>query len=84
MYYRRRIFSNAWDALLVGILPLGAVGFLVWVVVKSLQGAPRRKLVALIGIVVAGLILMFVARFVLRSQFFHLARESATKEAVTA
>ena len=36
-YYRRRIFSNAWDAVLVGILPLAAAGFLGWVVVKSLQ-----------------------------------------------
>ena len=24
VYYRRRIFSNAWDAVLIGILPLAA------------------------------------------------------------
>jgi hypothetical protein len=30
---------------------------------------------------VAGLILMFIARFVLRSTFFQIPRESATKEA---
>jgi amino acid transporter len=82
VYYRRRIFSKPWDAVLVGILPLGSVGFLGWVVVKSLQGAPNAQRYALIGIVVAGLIMMFVARFVLRSQFFHLQRESAPKDAV--
>ena len=43
VYYRRRVFSNAWDALLVGILPLAAAGFLVWIVVKSLQSAPRSR-----------------------------------------
>ena len=27
-YYRRRIMANAWDAIVLGILPLGAAGFL--------------------------------------------------------
>jgi len=66
---------------LVGVLPLASVGFLGWVVVKSVQGAPNAQRYALIGIVVAGLIMMLVARFVLRSQFFYLPRESASKEA---
>jgi uncharacterized membrane protein len=82
VYYRRRIFSKVWDAVLVGILPLGSVVFLGWVVVKSLQGAPNAQRYALIGIVVAGLLMMFVARFVLQSQFFHLPRESAPRNAV--
>ncbi len=83
VYYRRRIFSKPWDAVLVGVLPLASVGFLGWVVVKSLQGAPNAQRYALIGIVVAGLIMMLIARFVLRSQFFHLPRESAPKDVVT-
>jgi hypothetical protein len=33
-YYRRRIFGSAWDFVTVGILPLGAAGFLGWVFVK--------------------------------------------------
>jgi amino acid transporter len=82
VYYRRRIFSNAWDAVLVGVLPIASVVFLGWVVVKSLQGAPNAQRYALIGIVVVGLIMMFVARFALRSQFFQLPRESAPKDAV--
>jgi amino acid transporter len=79
VYYRRRIFSRVWDSLLVGLLPLASAAFLAWVVVKSLQNAPNAQRYALIGIVVAGLIMMFVARFVLRSQFFQLPRESASK-----
>ncbi len=78
-YYRRRIFSNAWDAVLVGILPLGATAFLVWIVSKSWLNAPASQRWSLIGIVAAGMILMLVARFVLRSQFFHIARESAPR-----
>lgn len=78
-YYRRRVLSNVWDAVLVGVLPLGAAGFLVWIVVKSLQAAPASQRWSVIGIVAAGLILMLVARFVLRSQFFQLPRESAPR-----
>jgi amino acid transporter len=75
-YYRRRIFSNAWDALLVGILPLGAVVFLGWVVVKSVMAAPPSQLWSLAGVGGAGVLLLFVARVILRSSFFSIARES--------
>jgi amino acid transporter len=81
VYYRRRVFSNAWDAVLVGILPLGAAGFLGWVVVRSLQNAPASERWSLVGIFAAGVIMMFVARFVLRSPFFQIPRESAAKDA---
>ena len=80
MYYRRRIFSNAWDALLVGILPLASAVFLAWVVVKSLQTAPGSEKWSLVGIIGAGLVLMLVARFILRSPFFRIPLESAAKE----
>ena len=75
-YYRRRIFGSAWDFVTVGLLPLGAAGFLGWIFVKSLGNAPWTQRWSLIGIVVAGLILLLVARFVLRSSFFQIARES--------
>jgi amino acid transporter len=80
VYYRRRIFSNPGDAVLVGILPVGAVGFLVWMLVKSLQAAPASQIWSLVGIVGVGFILMFVARFVLRSPSFQIARESASRD----
>jgi amino acid transporter len=75
-YYRRRIVSGAWDFVTVGLLPLGAAGFLGWVFVKSLGNAPWTQRWSLIGVVIAGLILMLSARFILRSTFFQTPRES--------
>jgi amino acid transporter len=79
-YYRRRIFSNVWDALLVGILPTAASAFLGWIVYKSVQGAADSQRWSLVGIVAAGLLLMLVARFIMRSAFFRIPRESAPRE----
>ena len=76
VYYRRRIVGSSFDFVSVGLLPLGAAGFLGWIFVKSLGAAPWTQRWSLIGIVVAGLILMFVARFILRSTFFQIPRES--------
>jgi amino acid transporter len=76
VYYRRRILGNVRDALILGILPFGAAGFLAWIVVKSVQAAPAAQIWSLVGVVVAGLILMLAARYVLRSPFFQVPRES--------
>jgi len=84
-YYRRRILRTAWDALTLGVLPLGAAGFLVWMVEQYLQTvATASQDWSLIGVVALGLILLFVARFVLRSEFFALPRESYRSDADTA
>ena len=76
-YYRHRVVSNPRDLVLVGVLPLGAAGFLVWLLVKSLLAAPAPQLWSVTGVVASGLLLMLVARFVLRSPFFGIARETA-------
>jgi amino acid transporter len=78
-YYRRRVFSKPWDAMVAGILPLGAAVFLGWIVVKSLQAAPAEQRWSLVGIVGAGVLLMLAARFALQSPYFHIPRESASK-----
>ena len=59
------------------MLPLAAAGFLAWIIVKSMMkvGAPENW--AILGIVGVGVILMFVARFGLRSPFFRIPRESS-------
>ena len=77
VYYRRRIASNAWDALLAGILPIGASIFLGWVVVKSLLAAPATQIWSLVGVIAVGVILMLVARFAWQSPFFQIQREQA-------
>jgi len=80
VYYRRRVFSNAWDGLLVGILPFAAAGFLAWMIEQALEQAPASQLWTLAGVFGAGIILMLWARFGARSNFFQLPRESAPKE----
>src|SRR5260370_2360275 len=40
IYYRRRVFTSAWDALVLGMLPVTAAGFLGWVLFRSLAPAP--------------------------------------------
>jgi amino acid transporter len=76
VYYRRRVISGAWNAITLGLLPLAAAAFLGWMVVKTLIGAPGAQQYSLLGVVVAGLLLMLVAKFVLKSPFFAIQRES--------
>jgi len=76
IYYWRRIFSNVMDAINLGVLPLAAAGFLGWILVKALQVAPASQIWTLVAIIGVGIVLMLVARIVLRPQFFHLRRET--------
>ena len=43
---------------------------------KSLQGAPPSEIWSLVGVAVLGVLLMFAARYILKSPFFHIQRES--------
>jgi amino acid transporter len=82
VYYRRRVVSSVWDFFILGVLPLGAAGFLGWMFVKSIQTASTSSRWSLIGIVALGVILMLVARTFLRSPFFQIPRESEQPEAL--
>ncbi|HET9972441.1 MAG TPA: APC family permease [Streptosporangiaceae bacterium] len=75
-YYRRRVFSSLRDAVMLGVLPLGAVGFLGWVLVRSLGDASWAERWSLAGVVGAGVVVMASVRVLLRPAFFRLARES--------
>ena len=76
-YYRRRALESPRDALELAIRPLAAAGFLGWIIYRSVQQAPpAAQNWSLAGIVVLGLVLMLAARFVLRSPFFGMRRES--------
>jgi amino acid transporter len=76
MYYWRRVFSNVLDGVILGVLPLAAAAFLGWILVKSVAAASAAQIWSLVGIVAVGVVLMLVARFVLKPQFFHLRRET--------
>jgi amino acid transporter len=84
VYYRRRVFSNFWDSIMLGLLPLGSAGFLVWMVEKSMASAPAPENWSMVGIVAVGLVLMLVARFGLKSRFFQIQRESDDGTATSA
>jgi amino acid transporter len=76
VYYRRRVVTSFWDALILGILPVAAAGFLGLIIYKSLLVAPASQIWSLVGVAVLGVLLMFAARFILKSPFFHIQRES--------
>ena len=76
VYYRRRVFSGVWDAVILGILPIASAGFLVWMVVKYMTTAPAAQNWSVAGILISGVLMMLVARFWLRSPFFQVQRES--------
>jgi amino acid transporter len=77
VYYRRRIMARPWDLVWLGILPLAAAGFLGWIIVKSMTTAASPENWSILGIVGVGVILMFLARYGLRSEFFRIRRESS-------
>jgi amino acid transporter len=77
VYYRRRIMARPWDLIWLGVLPLAAAGFLGWIIVRSMQQAGAPENWSILAIVGVGVILMFVARFGLRSPFFGIPRESS-------
>ncbi|MDQ2805011.1 MAG: APC family permease, partial [Pseudomonadota bacterium] len=77
-YYRRRLTAKPADGIMLGILPLAAAIFLAWIIIKSLLNAPGAQRWSMLGIVLAGVVLMFVARFVLKSSFFQIRREEAS------
>jgi amino acid transporter len=76
VYYRRRLVRSVWDALILGILPIAAALFLGWIIVKSMQGSEASENLSLAGIVLLGLGLMAAARWLLKSPFFQVQRES--------
>jgi amino acid transporter len=80
IYYRRRVASSVWDAIVLGILPVAAAGFLGWVFIKSLLSATSGEVWSLVGIALVGIALMLVGRFVLKSSFFKLKPESEPKQ----
>lgn len=61
-YYRRRVLSSPLDALTLGVLPLAAATFLGWVLARSVQAAPASQNWSLLGVLIAGVLVMLAAR----------------------
>jgi amino acid transporter len=83
IYYRRRIIASWRDAIIAGVLPLGAAGFLSYILYRSISSAwdsARPQVWSIVGVIAAGLIMLLIARFGLRSIFFRLPRESESLE----
>lgn len=76
VYYRRRIVTSVWNALTLAILPFAAGAFLTYILVKSMLSAAAPQNWALVATAALGVVLLFSARFVQRSQFFQIPRES--------
>jgi amino acid transporter len=76
VYYRRRIGESVQNVLVLAVLPFAAGGFLIWVVVRSIQSAPAAWNWALVITAVVGVLLLLSARFIQRSSFFQIPRES--------
>lgn len=79
-YYRRRILSNWFDAIVVGFLPIAAAVFLVWIMIKSIQGETAQQKWALVGILAVGIVVMAAVRVILRPTFFQIPREAASRK----
>jgi amino acid transporter len=76
VYYRRQVVGSARALVTNGLLPLAAAGFLGWILVRSLQSASAPQLWSLLGIVCLGVVLLALARTVLKSPFFRIQLES--------
>jgi amino acid transporter len=76
VYFRRRVITSVRSGIVLGVLPLAASGFLVWLLVKSLQTASTAEVWSIVVVLVVGLVLMVIARTVLKSSFFAISRES--------
>src|SRR6266567_3995839 len=75
VFYRRSIFASPRNVLTIGVLPLASVAFLGWVLVRSQLATAAQKW-SLVAVIAVGVVLLLLARFVWRSPFFGVVRES--------
>ena len=76
VFYRRHIFTSPRNILTIGLLPFASAAFLGWVLVRSFQLATSAQRWSMVAVIAVGVVLMLLARFVWRSPFFGIVRES--------
>ena len=78
VHYRRRVFSSPVGAIVDGVLPLAAAGFLGWIIEQSMTSNSADVNWTLVGIVGVGIVLMFASRLTHRgAHYFATTREEA-------
>lgn len=82
-YYRRLIGQSVKNAIMLGLLPLAGAGLLIWVTVKGSQALTHAERYSLLGVAVAGVIMMIVAARVYRAPIFKAEVETAQEAAPT-
>jgi amino acid transporter len=82
-YYRRLIGQSVKNAIMLGLLPLAGAGLLIWVTVKGTQALTHAERYSLLGVGVAGVIMMIVAARLYRAPIFKAEVETAQEAAPT-
>lgn len=75
-YYRRLVLAGLRNAISIGVLPLASAVFLGWVLARSVQAASTAQRWSLAAVLATGVALMLAARYLWRSPYFAIARES--------
>jgi amino acid transporter len=82
-YYRRLIGQSVKNALMLGLLPLAGAGLLIWVTIKGAQALTHAERYSLLGVGVAGVIMMIIAARRYRAPIFKAEVETAQKTEAT-
>ena len=82
-YYRRLIGQSVKNAIMLGLLPLAGAGLLIWVTVKGSQALTHAERWSLLGVGVAGVIMMIVAARLYKAPIFKAEVETAQEAAPT-
>lgn len=85
IFYRKLARRSLTDLLATFVLPLFGAAVLGWVAVRSAMEFETSALVSMVAVLVLGVVMLLVAAFGYRSEFFRLRRETydpSTEEAV--
>lgn len=79
-YYRAQLRS-AGNLIMVGLLPLAAAGFLIWVIIRSVADFSLGNKLVLVGVLACGIAAIIYAQVARRSAFFKLRPVKYTRNA---
>jgi amino acid transporter len=77
-FYRRFIGRSVKDALILGLMPVGGAGLLLWVAYKGAIGLSSTEALILGAVAALGVMMLIVAITVYKSPIFQIKAEAAT------